>query len=94
MEVGKSGSLHARPNKDGPPDCRCAVRQNVTQDTVLVAWHISTMKLTVLREWLEAEGEHGVLPLDDICLTVIHHFRPDLEAAMFDSSDAIERLIK
>ncbi|TRX92875.1 hypothetical protein FHL15_006281 [Xylaria flabelliformis] len=38
------------------------------------------MKLTVLRDWLEAKGE----PPDDLCLAVIHHFRPDLEAAMFD----------
>ncbi|KAM5347039.1 hypothetical protein ACJ41O_010044 [Fusarium nematophilum] len=55
-------------------DCR-------NDDTVFVTWHLSTLDLTALREWLEEEGQHSVLPPDDECVPVIQHFRGNLEAA-------------
>ncbi|KAM5371658.1 hypothetical protein ACJZ2D_007938 [Fusarium nematophilum] len=53
----------------------------ITPDTVFVTWHLSTLDLTALREWLEEEGQHSVLPPDDECVPVIQHFRGNLEAA-------------
>lgn len=55
-------------------------KQGVTPETWFVTWHLATSDLTALREWLEEEGEHGVLPPDDHCITAIQQFRVNLDS--------------
>lgn len=52
--------------------------QGISQETILVSWHINAFDLSLLREWLESEGEHGVLPPDSHCIPIIPYFRRNL----------------
>lgn len=45
--------------------------QGISQETVFVSWHSNAFGLSLLREWLESEGEYGVLPLDSYCVPII-----------------------
>jgi hypothetical protein len=56
--------------------------QGVTEDTLVVTWHLHAADLSALREWLEAEGHPGIMPQDAKCIPVIRHFRPNLALAM------------
>lgn len=52
--------------------------QGISQETVFVSWHSNTFDLSLLREWLESEGEYGVLPLDSHCIPIVPYFRRNL----------------
>ena len=39
-------------------------RQGTSQETQFIVWHFHIDDLTRLREWLDSEGEYGILPLD------------------------------
>ncbi|KAF4472348.1 Threonyl alanyl tRNA synthetase SAD [Fusarium albosuccineum] len=53
--------------------------QGVGPRTLFVTWHVSSLDLSALREWLESEGEHRVLPDDSQCLPIIMYFRRNLK---------------
>jgi hypothetical protein len=55
--------------------------QGVGPRTIFVTWHTNTTDLTALRQWLEAEGEAGILPGDSKCIPVIQYFRPNFKIA-------------
>lgn len=52
--------------------------QGISQETIFVSWHVNALDLTLLREWLESEGEYGVLPPDSHCIPIIPYFRQNL----------------
>jgi hypothetical protein len=55
--------------------------EGITPETVFVVWATNKKDLKALREWLEAEGHHGILPGDSKCIPVITDFRANLTQA-------------
>ncbi|KAL7936144.1 hypothetical protein V8C35DRAFT_296994 [Trichoderma chlorosporum] len=55
--------------------------QGVGPSTIFATWHTNTADLVTLKQWLEAEGEYGVLPGKDSCIPVVPHFRYNFEVA-------------
>ena len=56
-------------------------RQGISQETYFIAWHFHTDDLSRLREWLESEGEYGVLPPNSQCIPLIPYFQRNLQGA-------------
>ncbi|KAM5371634.1 hypothetical protein ACJZ2D_007914 [Fusarium nematophilum] len=56
-------------------------RQGISQETYFVVWHLHTDDLSRLREWLESEGEYGVLPPDSQCIPLIPYFQRNLRGS-------------
>lgn len=55
--------------------------QGVSPKTWFVTWHLSPIDLSVLRGWLESEGQFNVLPDNSRCLPILSYFRSNLKAA-------------
>ncbi|KAI5863071.1 hypothetical protein GGS23DRAFT_596840 [Durotheca rogersii] len=52
--------------------------QGISQETIFVSWHSNAFSLSLSREWLESEGEYGVLPPGPHCIPTIPYFRRNL----------------
>jgi hypothetical protein len=50
----------------------------ITQDTVILVYHVSTVDLRLLRWFLESAGYFGFLPPDENCIPMVHILRPHL----------------
>jgi hypothetical protein len=50
----------------------------ITQDTMILVWHMSTSDLTLLRLFLESAGYVGILPPDENCIPLIQVLRTNL----------------
>lgn len=57
----------------------------ITPQTTFVTWHNYAADLSALRDWLELEGEHGILPDDSHCVLVLNDFRQNLNTVRFKS---------
>ena len=54
------------------------VKAGVTQNSIIIVWHISTMDLDLLRELLNSAGYPKILPPPTNCIPMIPHFRAGL----------------
>lgn len=50
----------------------------ITQDTLILVYHLSTTDLKLLGELLESAGHIGILPPDEKCIPLIQLLRPNL----------------
>ena len=57
----------------------------ITPQTTFVTWHKHAVDLSALRDWLELEGEHGILPDDSHCVLLLNDFRQNLRAVRLES---------
>ena len=53
-------------------------KAGITQDTIILVWHISKFDLTLLRDFLESAGHSGILPPHENCIPMIKLFRANL----------------
>ena len=53
-------------------------KAGITQDTIILVWHISKVDLTITRDFLVSAGYPGILPPDENCITMIQLFRKNL----------------
>ncbi|KAF5603961.1 Threonyl alanyl tRNA synthetase SAD [Fusarium pseudocircinatum] len=61
-------------------------RQGISQEAYFIAWHFHTDDLSRLREWLESEGEYGVLPPNSQCIPLIPYFQRNLQGAKLSNN--------
>lgn len=54
----------------------------ITPDTVILVYHLSTMDLSLLREFLESAGYTGILPPDKNCIPLISLLRMNLSEGL------------
>jgi hypothetical protein len=50
----------------------------ITQDTIILVYHVSTFDLGLLRRFLESAGYFGFLPPDENCIPMVNILRPHL----------------
>ncbi|OCK93026.1 uncharacterized protein K441DRAFT_153431 [Cenococcum geophilum 1.58] len=53
----------------------------ITQDTIILVWHVGRSDLRILRRFLESAGHHGILPRDENCISLLQLFRTNLSVA-------------
>jgi hypothetical protein len=68
---------------DGTLDAKGVVTKlneyNITPKTMFVSWGNWHFDLSFLREWLDAEGHHGVLPSNQRLCLLLREFRVNLD---------------
>lgn len=60
--------------------------QGISQETIFMLWHNKVLDLSLLREWLESEGEYGVLRPHSHCILIILYFRRNLRDVKLENS--------
>lgn len=72
--------------QDGTLDAKGVVgklRENgISKKTIFVSWASWCFDLSYLRDWLEAEGFHDVLPGDENVCLLLHEFRANVQRVL------------
>lgn len=82
-QLAQKQKIQAYFTQDGTLDAQGVVRKlqesGISQDTMFLSWASWPFDLAYLRDWLEQEGFHDILPGNENVCLLYHEFRVNLE---------------